>query len=98
MRRIINYWAVATILLCAAYVVYVRTLPPDELVMANTLPFQIMVSALVVGGPCLVVLFLWLFFGSILRSWRSNHTPHTDARENPAQLESPTARADGRER
>jgi len=72
MRKVMYYWAVTTLLLCAAYVVYVRTLPPDELVMANTLSFQIIVSLLVVGGPCLVVLFLWLFFGSIWRSLRSN--------------------------
>jgi len=72
MRKVMYYWAATTLLLCAAYVVYVRTLPPDELVMANTSPFQIIVSLLVVGGPCLVVLFLWLFFGSIWRSLRSN--------------------------
>ena len=72
MRKVMYYWAVTTLLLCAAYVVYVRTQPPDELVMANTLLFQIIVSIFVVGGPCLVVLFLWLFFGSIWRSLRSN--------------------------
>jgi hypothetical protein len=66
--------------------------------MANTLEFQIITSILVVGGPCLVALFLWLFFGVILRGWRSNYPPHSDARGNPTLLESRTAHADGRER
>lgn len=83
MRRTIGNWGVVTGILCAAYVVYQRMQPPDELVMANTLPFQILVSSLVVGGPCLLVLFLWMFFGAILRSLRSNNTPHSDAKLPP---------------
>ena len=98
MHRMISYWAVATLLLCAAYVAYVRTLPPDDLVMANTWSFQILVSLLVVGGPSLLALFLFLFFGSIWRSLRSNRAPHTDAREAAPFESQSQARAGGRER
>jgi hypothetical protein len=98
MRRIISYWAVTTALLCTAYFIYVRTLAPDELAMANTLPFQIIVSLIMVGGPCLVVLFLWLFFGSILRSLRSNRAPRPDAREASLHFSSLQSRAGGRGR
>jgi hypothetical protein len=98
MRKVTYYWAVATVFLCAGYVVYVRTLPPDELVMANTLPFQILVSLLVVGGPCLVALLLWVLGGKVLRSLRSNSTPHSDARSSVVPDQSPSARAGERER
>jgi len=73
MRKIIFYWAVITTILCVAFVIYFRTRPPDELVMANSLGFQVVVSVLFVGGPSLLILFLVLFFGAlILRRRRSN--------------------------
>jgi hypothetical protein len=79
MRSIIFYWAIATLVLCVAYVAYVQTLPPDELVIANSLGFQIIVSLLVVGGPCLGVLFLALFLMAVVRRKRSNPLLNTDA-------------------
>ena len=73
MRKIIFYWAVITIILCVGFVIYSRTRPPDELVMANSLGFQVLVSLLFVGGPSLFVLFLVLFFGALIfRRRRSN--------------------------
>ena len=60
MRNIVFYWAISTAVICAGYVVYLRTLPPDELVMANSLGFQVLVSLFVVGGSSLFVLVLVL--------------------------------------
>jgi len=79
MRSIIFYWAVATLVLCMAYVVYVRCFPPDELVMANSLGFQIIVSLLVVGGPCVVILVLIVFLTPFVRRKRTNPLLNTDA-------------------
>ena len=73
MRNIVFYWALTTVLLCTGYVVYVRMLPPDELVMANSLGFQVLVSLLVVGGPSLFVLFVVLFVGALFRRRRTFH-------------------------
>jgi hypothetical protein len=70
LRKIIVYWACATLLLCAGFVLYSETLPRDELVMANTLSFKILVSLIVVGLPSIFGLFLVLFIGSILRDAR----------------------------
>ena len=76
MRKVIFYWALITAILCAGFVIYFRTRPPDELVMANSLGFQVVVSLLFVGGPSLFVLFLVLFFGALVfrrrrhDSWR----------------------------
>jgi hypothetical protein len=79
-RKTILIWAIATVALCTGYVFYVRTLPTDELVMANTLSFQIATSIVVVGGPLLLGLFLALLFGAIFRSLRrSNRTVKKDA-------------------
>jgi hypothetical protein len=63
MRNMIFYWALTTVLLCTGYVVYVRTLPPDEL----------LVSLLVVGGPSLFVLFVVLFVDALFRRRRTFH-------------------------
>src|SRR5215831_15695161 len=74
MLRVILYWAAATILICAACVIYVRTLPP--VVMPNSLPNQIILSLFIVGGPSLAALFLLLFLGFILRRLRSHGAPY----------------------
>jgi len=69
-RKIIVYWICATLLLCAGFVLYSETLPRDELVMANTFSFKILLSLIVVGVPSIFSLFLVLFFGPILRGTR----------------------------
>jgi hypothetical protein len=74
MRRVIVYWAAATILIWAACVMYFGTLAPDA--VGNSLPTQIIVSLLIVGGPSLAALFLLLFLGFILRRLRTNTLPY----------------------
>jgi hypothetical protein len=56
MQKTFTQWAAATAFLCAASVVHLRLLPPDELELANTLAFQVLLSLVIVGGPCLVAL------------------------------------------
>jgi hypothetical protein len=45
-----------------------RTLPPDELVVANTLGFQVLAALVVVGFPAVALLFVFLLVGSVLKS------------------------------
>lgn len=66
LRRVCAIWAALTVLACSSYVVYARSLPSDELVMANTLGFQVIAALLIVGLPSLACLFIFLFFGAIL--------------------------------
>ena len=56
LRHVIVVWVALTAVACGAYVFYLHGLPPDELVMANTLSFQAIVGLIVVGLPS--VLFL----------------------------------------
>jgi hypothetical protein len=74
MRNIVFYWAISTAVMCAGYVVYLRTLPPDDLVMANSLGFQVLVSLFVVGGSSLFVLLLVLLVRAMFGRRRSNPT------------------------
>ncbi len=69
LRVVLAVWATLTLLAGCMYVVYLRTLPPDELVMANTLSFQVMVASLFVGVPAFALLLLFLLAGSILKPW-----------------------------
>jgi membrane protein YdbS with pleckstrin-like domain len=64
IRRVIVYWAVATILLCAGYFIYANTVTPD--VVPNSFS-AITIVLLIVGGPSLAALFLLLLMGFILR-------------------------------
>jgi len=47
--------------------------------MANSLGFQIIVSLLVVGGPCVVILVLIVFLTPFVRRKRTNPLLNTDA-------------------
>lgn len=67
LNRLIFAWATVTAAYCVAFVVYARTLPPDELVMANSLGFQVLVSLFVVGLPSLLGLFLFPLCYPIVR-------------------------------
>ena len=67
LHTVLAVWAALTVLAGCVYVVYLRTLPPDELVMANTLGFQVMVASLFVGVPALALLLLFLLAGSIFK-------------------------------
>lgn len=73
LNRLIFAWVTVTAACCVAFVVYVRTLPPDELVMANSLGFQVLVSLFVVGLPSLLGLFLFLLCYPIVRDLLARH-------------------------
>jgi len=60
VKRTIVTWLVVTAALRRGYVAYLRSLPKDDLVMANTLGFQVLVSAFVIGLPSLAALALFL--------------------------------------
>ena len=68
LSRVLLAWALITLVACLGYLLYLRTLPPDELVMANTLSFQVLVSALFVAVPSFGLLLVFLLVGAILRS------------------------------
>jgi hypothetical protein len=74
LPRIVGIWAFLTLVACTCYVVYLRTLPPDELVMANTLSFQVLVSVLFVAVPSFGLLLVVLLVGAVLRSVRSRRS------------------------
>jgi hypothetical protein len=67
LRRVVTVWMALTACACFIYVAYLRSLPPDELLMANTLSFQVISALLMVGLPSLACLFLFLFVGSMLK-------------------------------
>jgi len=71
LRIAVSIWAVVTAAACLGYVLYLRTLPADELVMANTVSFQVLVSLFVIGLPSLVALFVFLFGYPVVRDWRA---------------------------
>jgi hypothetical protein len=80
LRKIIVVWAVLTVCLYGAVFIYSGSLPPDELIMANSVAFRAVASALVVGFLALIGLFIFLFFGSIVRSmFRSNTAVNTES-------------------
>lgn len=67
LKSVLLAWTVVTAACCLAFILYARTLPPDELVVANTLGFQVLVSLFVVGLPSLLGLFLLLFIYPLVR-------------------------------
>ena len=67
LRRVVIVWVALTAGACVTYIGYARSLPPDELLMANTLSFQAIAALLIVGLPSLACLFLFLFVGSLLK-------------------------------
>ena len=71
LRVTLSIWAIVTAAGCLAYVLYLRTLPPDELVMANTVSFQVLLSLCVIGLPSLVVLLVFLFGYPVARDSRA---------------------------
>jgi hypothetical protein len=62
-------WVTLTALAYLAYIAYLRSQPPDELVMASSWSFQALIGVVVVGVPSLVFLFLFLLVGSIAKGW-----------------------------
>jgi hypothetical protein len=66
LSRIIAIWATLTVCAVIGFVVYARGRPPDELVMANTWVFQIVVALLFVGVPAAILLIACLLVGSLL--------------------------------
>jgi hypothetical protein len=80
LRKVIAAWGVLTLVFCTVAFIYSRSLPPDELVMANSIGFRALISVLVIGIPSLIGLFIYLFFGSLVRSLlRSNTAMNSDS-------------------
>jgi TRAP-type C4-dicarboxylate transport system permease small subunit len=52
---------------CVVYVLYAKTLPPDELVMANTLEFQAIMSFIFVALPSGFCLLFFLAVGALVK-------------------------------
>jgi uncharacterized membrane protein YczE len=67
LRKVVSVWAVLTIAVGAGYVAHLHSLPPDELVMADTLSFQVLVAAIFVGVPAMLLLLAFLLFGAVLK-------------------------------
>ena len=60
-------WLVLTLLACGGYVAHLRTLPLDDLVLANTWSFQCLIALLFVGTPSFAALLLLMLFGAIAK-------------------------------
>jgi hypothetical protein len=69
LRRVLIVWGTVSAVACFTYVSYLRSLPPDDLVMASDLSFQAMIGVIVIGVPSLVFLFLFLLIGAIAKHW-----------------------------
>ena len=82
-RAIIFYWAVGTVvcwgLLGVAWSLFG---PTDDLVMANTVGFKMLVAGIVVSVPSLVVFLLIWALDAYLRKRRSNSAAERDASES----------------
>jgi len=71
LSSVLVVWGLITLVACAGYVLYLRALAPDELVIANTLSFQLLVSVISIGLPSLGLLFAFLLLGAIVRGIRA---------------------------
>jgi hypothetical protein len=57
-----------------ACLLWLRSLPvKSDLVMANDFSFQVVVAMFYVGIPSIILLFLILFVGSIIKSYRTKN-------------------------
>ena len=83
VRMVFIWWALITTLACVTYVAYDRSLPPDELLMANTWSFQLLVSILFVAFPSFAALLLFMLVGAIAKrhvlTRRSSESPPAPA-------------------
>ena len=75
LRTALTVWALLTLFAAGLYVAYLRTLPVDELVVANTLRFQIAVASVVVGVPAAGLLLLFLMVGAIIKGGIQRRRP-----------------------
>jgi TRAP-type C4-dicarboxylate transport system permease small subunit len=67
LTKVLSLWGAATFFACVVYVLYAKTLPPDELVMANTLEFQAMMSFIFVALPSGFCLLSFLAVGALIK-------------------------------
>lgn len=67
LSKLLFAWGIGTLLACSAYVLYSLSLPPDELLMANTLEFQALMSIVFVALPSIFCLFVGLLAGAVLK-------------------------------
>ena len=82
LKQVVAIWAVPTALVFGAFIFYLRSLPPDELVVANTLCFQAMVGVLFVVLPATFLLLLFLMFGAIAKRWLLRSKPGREEHGN----------------
>jgi uncharacterized membrane protein YhaH (DUF805 family) len=87
-RRAYFYWVVATIVVFVAVVLYLRANGPDELVTANSLDFQIMVSLIVVAPISLLSLLLMMALQALIQRRRSNNAMDSDTAGSPLRAPS----------
>lgn len=69
LSKVCSAWGLATLCACSAFVLYARSLPPDDLLMADTLGFQVMTSLLIVALPSVFCLFVFLGAGALVKGW-----------------------------
>ena len=78
LKRVLLVWGIGTALACVAFVLYAQTLPRDELVVANTLSFQAMMSVIVVAIPSGIGLLCFLLVGALVKGWATRHKRKTE--------------------
>ncbi len=67
LTKVLPVWGAATFCACVVYVLYAKTLPPDELVMANTPEIQAMMSFIFVALPSGFCLLFFLAVGALVK-------------------------------
>jgi len=75
MHKIINVCLVLAALLFIAIYSYLGSLPPEKFDIANTAELKIVLSLILSSVVVLTGLFMFLFFGSIVRSLRRRRSP-----------------------
>jgi hypothetical protein len=93
LSRIIAIWVTLTACAVIGFVIYSHGRAPDELVMANTWGFQIVVALLFVGVPAVMLLIACLLVGSLIwcrRPTESLLTVNPDESRNGYTSQEPT--------
>ena len=68
LRNVLVIWGILTCAAVIGMVVYLRASPVDDLVMADTLIFQVLVALLLVGSTSVLGLIVFLLLGGICKS------------------------------
>jgi hypothetical protein len=82
LTTVVSAWGIATLCACGAFVLHARSLPTDDLLMANTFGFQVMTSLLMVALPSALCLFVFLGVGAIVKGWFAGRGADTSKASN----------------